>query len=61
MAQEDFCQLDTHAPSAGELGAGAVEVFAFEAESNDGAVHFGDTACLFLLRSIGKDGGYILA
>ena len=41
VLQEELGQLDTHAPSARELGSGAVEVFATEAKAHEGLLHLG--------------------
>ena len=39
-AQQDLCQLYTHAPTAAELGGGAVKVGTFKAQSCECAFHF---------------------
>ena len=40
-AQQELCQFDAHAPAAGKLARGAVEVGAAEAEALQRALHFG--------------------
>ena len=61
MLQQNLGKFDTHAPAAGELGAGAVEVLALEAESDDGAVHLGDVSRLLLRVLVVEDLQDILA
>ena len=46
MTQEDLRQLDTHAPSAGELRTGAVKILALETQTDDRPVHLRDETCL---------------
>ena len=57
MPQQDFRQLDTHSPTAGELAARTVKILAFESQTDDRPVHFGDKPRFVLVR----DGHYFFA
>ena len=62
MRQEDFCQLDTHSPSAGELRARTLKIFALETEANNCTVHFCDESRLVLLFvNLVMDGHYLFS
>ena len=39
MLEKEFRQFDTHAPSSGKFGCGAVKVIAYKAETDERALH----------------------